>query len=108
MERKDNKKSYAQASSMNLSTNTSKILKIKETFLKLQAKKIENIQKIINGEDKPKPKMNMTTKGLFRKQIIIPMSNENKSRFMEFSSNYITNINKVLKNIKSEIMADFI
>jgi len=108
MERKDNRKSYAQASSMNSSTNTSKILKIKETFLKLQAKKIENIQKIINGKGKPKPKMNMTTKSLFRKQIIIPMSNENKSRFMKSPGDHITNINRALKNIKSEIMADFI
>jgi len=35
---------------MHSSTNTSEILKIKEMFPKLQAKKIENIQKIINGK----------------------------------------------------------
>jgi len=38
------------------SSNIKEILKIKETFPKLQAKKIENIQKIINGNDKSKPK----------------------------------------------------
>ena len=36
------------------------------------------------------------------------MSNENKSRFIKSSSTYITNLNRVLKNIKSEVMADFI
>ena len=94
--------------STNLSTITSKILKIKKTFLKLQANKIENIQKIINGKGKPKPKINMTTKSPSRKQIIVFMSNENKSRFIESPSDYITNINKALKNVKSKVVADFI
>ena len=94
--------------SKTLSTNTSKILKIKETFPKLQAKKIENIQKIINSEDKPKPKINIMTKDPLRKQAIVPMSNNNKSKFMEMSNNHITNINRALRNIKSKVMADFI
>ena len=34
------------------------------------------------------------------------MSNENKLKFIEMSSTYITNLNKTLKNIKSEVMAD--
>ena len=52
----DNKgeKSYAQASSAN--TNTAReTLNIKEAFLNLQNKKIENIQKIISGSGKTKP-----------------------------------------------------
>jgi len=40
-------KSYAQVSK--LVSNVREALKIKETFLNLQAKKIKNIQKIING-----------------------------------------------------------
>jgi len=36
------------------------------------------------------------------------MKNENKSRFIKDSSSYITNINRALKSIKSEIVADFI
>jgi len=108
MKRKDNKKSYTQASLMYLLTNTSKFLKIKENFQKLQAKKIENIQKIINSKDKLKPKINMMTKGPSRKQIIISISNENKLRFIESSSDYIANINKALKNIKFKVMANFI
>ena len=50
----------------------------------------------------------MTTKRLSRKQIIILMSNNNKLKFIEKNNAYITNINKVLKNIKSKVMANFI
>ena len=50
----------------------------------------------------------MTIKSPSRKQVIIPISNENKSKFMEISSTHITNLNKALRNIKSEVMADFI
>ena len=50
----------------------------------------------------------MTTKGPSRKHIIVPMSNENKMKSMEDSSTHITNINRGLKGIKSEVMADFI
>ena len=59
------KKSYAQASSKNSSSNISKnsstniameTLKIKEAFLHLQNKKINQVQKIISGsKNKPKP-----------------------------------------------------
>jgi len=50
----------------------------------------------------------MTMKGLSRKQVIIPMSNDNKTKFMESVSFYITNLNRALKNIKSEVMANFV
>ena len=50
----------------------------------------------------------MTTKSLSRKQVIVPMSNDNKSKFMELSSAHIINFNKTLKSIKSEVMADFV
>jgi len=36
------------------------------------------------------------------------MSDDNKSKFMSSSDSYITNLNRVLKNIKSDIMADFV
>ena len=68
---------YTQVSKQNIST-IKEVLKIKETFLNLKADKIENIQKIINNIDKSKPKLNMTIKGLSRKQVIVPMSNNNK------------------------------
>lgn len=90
-------------------TNTAReTLKIKEAFSNLQNKKIKNIQKIISSESKLKLELNITTKGLSRKQVIIPMNLDNTNKFMKDSSAHITNINRVLKNIKSDIMADFI
>ena len=50
----------------------------------------------------------MTMKGPSRKQIIVPMNNKNNLKFMEASSAHITNLNKALKNIKLEVIADFI
>jgi len=48
------------------------------------------------------------TKGSSKKQIIIPLSLKNRNKFIERSSSYITYLNKMLKSIKSEIMADFV
>jgi len=89
-EKKDTKKLYTQA----LSPKTSKILKIKETFLKLPANKIDNIHKIIKSDSKSKPKLNIMTKGFSRKQVIILISNNNKAKFMKSFSVYITNLNR--------------
>ena len=97
---------YAQVST--LVNNIRDVLKIIEIFSNLQAKKIENIQKIINGKDKPKMRLHMMTKELSRKQVIIPISNDNKTKFMVDFSAHIVNINRVLKNIKLEVKADFI
>jgi len=72
-------------------------LKIKEAFPNLQGKNIENIQKIINRGDKLKPCLNMTTKGPSHKQVIIPINSDNTVKFMPSSSNYIININRLLK-----------
>jgi len=50
----------------------------------------------------------MTTKGPSRKQVIILMGNENIIKFMKNSSIHITNLNKNLRNVKSEVLVDFI
>ena len=50
----------------------------------------------------------MIIKGLSRKQIIILRSSINSERFMAMSNIYIANINRLLKDIKSDIMTDFI
>ena len=63
---------------------------------------------MIKGDSKPKPQINMTTKGPSRKQVIIPMNNVNKENFMEKSSAHITNMNRALKNIKTEVMVNFV
>ena len=99
-------KLYAQA--VKTSNNTKEVLKIKEAFPFLQAKNIKNIQRIIKGNDKLKPCINMTTKDPSRKQVIIPMSRNNKKNFIEESNIHISNMNRALKNIKSDILVDFI
>jgi len=107
------KKSYVQVSSKFLNSSSlnaiMNMLKIKEMFLKLQNKKIDQVQKIINGNDsKPKPQINMTTKGPSRKQIIVPMSKEVANKYIKDISAHIISINSTLKSIKSGIIADFI
>jgi len=57
---------------------------------------------------KKKPKLNITTKDFSRKQIIIPMSFNNSKRIIAILSKHITNINRALKDIKSNIIADFL
>ena len=44
----------------------------------------------------------------FKNQIIVPMGNDNKTKLIASSSVHITNINSVLKNIKSDVRADLI
>ena len=104
---KTERKSYTQVFKPT-TTTTKEVLKIKEAFPNLKANKIKNIQKIINNNSKPKLRLNMTTKSLFRKQIIISISNNNKTKFMKESSDHVTNINKLLQSIKSDIKVDFI
>ena len=50
----------------------------------------------------------MTTKELSHKQVIVPMSINNTKNFVKDSSIHIININRSLKNIKSDIIVDFI
>ena len=98
-------KSYAQASKQTAST--SKVLKIKESFPALNAHQIDQVNNIIKGNPKPKPHIQMTTKGPSRKQVIVPMSNDNNS-FIKNSMIHVTNINRLLRNAKSEVVVDFI
>ena len=48
------------------------------------------------------------TKGLLRKQIIVPMNNNNRIKFVAELSTHISNINRALKNLKLDIKADFV
>lgn len=61
-----------------------------------------------NSNQKRKSKLNMTTKDPSRKQIIIFMSTNNTERVIVQSNIHISNINRLLKDIKSEIYANFI
>ena len=99
-------KSYTQASKTLI--NTSEVLKIKETFLSLNAQKIDQVNNIVNGSNKPKLRIRMTTKGPSRKQVIIPMSGENVNSFMKSSSLHVANINRLLHNAKSDVLVNYI
>ena len=99
-------KSYAQASKP--SVNTSEVLKIKEAFPSLNAQKIDQVNNIVNGQNKAKPRIKMTTKGPLRKHVIIPMSNDNISSFMKNSSAHVANINRALRNTKTDVLVDYI
>jgi len=61
-----------------------------------------------SNERQKKPIINMTTKGPLKKQIIISMAKLNTELIIKSASSNITNINKCLKNTKSDIIADFI
>ena len=99
-------KSYAQA--FKPPVNTSDMLKIKETFPSLNVEKIDQVNSIVNGQNKPRPQIRMTTKSLSRKQIIIPMSGENISSFMKDSLLHVANINRNMRNAKSDILVDYL
>ena len=78
-------------------------------FLNLLNKKIEQVQKVINGSNnKSKPRITMTTKSPSRKQVIIPINNNIAKEFIKDSSSHIININQALKAIKSSTIANFI
>ena len=103
------KKSYAQISSKLTTSNIAiETLKIKEVFPNLQNKKIEQVQKLISSNSKSKPHINMTMKRPLCKQVIVPMNIDNTRKFLKDFSTHIININRALKNIKLNIMADFI
>jgi len=99
-------KSYAQATKT--SNNILEVLKIKEMFTSLNAQKVDQVNNIVNGQTKPKPHIKMTTKGPSRKQVIIPMSGDNINSFMKSSSLHVANINRLLRNAKSDVLADYI
>ena len=103
-------KSYMQilAKQFNPTNVARKMLKIKETFPNLQNKKIKIVQKIISSQDKPKPKISMTTKGPSCKQVIIPIKGDDANNFIKDLSMHVININQTLKNIKSSIIVDYI
>ena len=86
-----------------------KIIKIKDTFPKLSTNKVSKIQKVMNNVSKKnKLKLNITTKSSSRKQVIVFIGSNNSERVMNKTNAYISNINRLLKGIKSDISANFI
>ena len=76
------------------------VLPKKSSKLRTLSLLLRYIYKIINGGSKSKPRINMTIKGPLRKQVIVPMNNDNKTKFIEYSSTHVFNLNRELKNIK--------
>ena len=95
--------------SQNIKGNFENILKIKNVFSKLLSSKIIEIYNITeNSRVKDRPKLNITTKEPSRKQIIIPMSEVNARTIALQANAYISNINRLLKEVKSEMSANLI
>ena len=84
------------------------ILKLKENFLNLSTKKLKGIHKIINNKSKPNSYINITTKDLSWKQIIIPIGENNIEKFMTLSDKHVANMNCAFRSIKSNTLIDFI
>jgi len=99
-------KSYAQASRQTVSI--SDVLKIKESFPALNAKQIDRVNNSVKGNPNPKLRIQMTTKGPSRKQVIVPISNDNTISFTKNSTLHVAHINRLLRNAKSDIAVDFI
>jgi len=97
--------SFAQATKDNIEN----ILKNKNAFSRLFSSKILRIHNVANNNGKKsKPKLNIATKKPSGKQIIIPMSKNNSNIIVSQANIHISNINRLLKGIKSEVSADFI
>ena len=91
-----------------MTPNVNEILKLKENFLNISNKKIKNIYKMINDSGKVKPRINIKTKDPSCKQIIAFINNNSRAKFIVLSNLHITNLNRALKNIKSNVITDFI
>ena len=103
------KKSYVQASKPNILCKVKDILWVKEVFLALLADKVEKVLKIKNScEGNKKPRINMTTREPLRREVIISMTKVYAELIVNSAHIHISNINKCLKNSKSDTFADFI
>jgi len=76
--------------------------------VKFSSKQINRVNNIIKGNSKPKSRIQMIMKGPFRKQIIVIMSGDNFNSFMKNSSTHVSNLNRLLRNVKMEVVVDFI
>ena len=103
------KKSYAEASKANNSSNIEDVIRVKEAFPELSADEVGKMLKVKNNNGgTKKPKINMTTRGQSRREVIIPMAKSNAELIVNSAHIHISNVNKCLKNSKSNIIADFI
>ena len=103
------RKSYTQVSKSNISLNIENVLRIKEAFLSLSAGKVGKMMKAMNSsKGKKKSNINMIIRGPLRKQVIVPMAKSNTELIVKSVHQHIANINNCLRNIKSDVIADFL
>ena len=82
---------------------------MKEVFPTLSADEVGKMLKVKNSSrGTKKSKINMITRGQSKREVIIPMIKTNAELIINSAHIYISNINKCLKNSKSNIFADFI
>ena len=103
------KKSYMQASKANILSSIEDVIRVKEVFLTLSTDEVGKMLKAKNsGRSTKKPKINIMTRGQSRRKVIIPMIKANAELIVNSAHIHISNVNKCLKNSKSDTFADFI
>jgi len=101
--RTNNKKSYAQASKLNVKD----IIYIKNAFPNFPLKKIIEVNNILNILKLVKSYIKMTTKEPLRKQIIF-IDQSNMSIIVNHANTFMRNINNCLHEHNSNVVANFI
>ena len=92
------KMSYVQASKANISSNIEDVLHVKKTFPSLLVDEVEKILKAKNSSNgNKKPRINMMTRELSRKEVIIPMTKPNTELIVNLAHIHTSNINKCEK-----------
>jgi len=82
---------------------------VKEAFPTLSADEVGKMLKAKNSSrGTKKPKINMTTREQSRREVIGIMTKTNAKLIVNSAHIHISNVNKCLRNSKSDIFADFI
>jgi len=98
------KKSFAQVTK----GNENNLLKLREAFPALPARKIIKMNNISAGKSNPKPKIQSTTKGLSRKNILVPLTATDTLNVINKANAHVGQLNTLFKACKSKINADCI
>ena len=73
-------------------------------FPALSANEVGKILKVKNSsEEKKKSKFNITTRGPFRKEVIVPMAKLNAELIVKSAYIHAANLNECLKSSKADI-----
>jgi len=69
--------------------NENNLLKLHETFPALLAKKIIEMNNIGSDKNNTRPKVQITTKGPSRKNILIPISKDNSAKILNKANTHV-------------------